>query len=118
MTVQTKNFKPYELTCSCCGASGVQQWALDKLQGLRDEVGRPLAITSAYRCANHPNEASKTKPGEHFNGVAFDIHVTNGAERMQIVQLGIKHGAKGIGVANGFVHLDWRDAVVPVMWVY
>ena len=118
MTVETKNFKAAELKCSCCGADGVKQWALDKIQAVRDDANRPLVLTSAYRCANHPDEAKKPKPGQHKKGVGFDIKVNNGVERMQLVELGIKHGAKGIGVARGFVHLDWRNSSVPVMWVY
>lgn len=113
----TKNFASDELACKCCGEHGVQKYALDRLQEIRDAVGRPLKITSAYRCANHPNEKHKAKPGTHNHGIAFDIAVSNGAERYEIIKQGLLHGARGIGVAKGFVHLDWRQGA-SVSWVY
>ena len=117
MSASSKNFAADELKCSCCGSYGVQQWALDKLQQVRTEADRPLTITSSYRCPNHPVEAKKTKAGTHAQGIAFDVYVANGAERYQIMALGLKHGAKGIGLAKSFVHLDWRDTT-KVAWTY
>jgi uncharacterized protein YcbK (DUF882 family) len=117
MPASSKNFSADELTCSCCGSHGVQQSALDHLQEVRESAGRPLTITSSYRCPNHPVEAKKSKPGTHAQGIAFDVYVGNGAERFEIIQLGLKHGATGIGVAKSFVHLDWRNST-PVSWVY
>ena len=115
--VETKNFSSEELTCSCCGDSGVEQWALDKLQEIRDNLGRPLKITSAYRCSNHPIEARKKVPGSHNQGTAFDIYYSNGAELHQLVSQGVLKGAVGIGIAKNFVHLDWRTGT-PVGWTY
>ena len=120
--VKTKNFNPAydtKLACSCCGRYEVSQEALDKLQKVRDLCNRPLRITSGYRCENHPEEAKKSKGGSHTHGVAFDIAVSNGAERNQVVRQGILAGAKGIGIANTFVHLDFfEDRTVEVMWCY
>ena len=114
---ESENFKADELTCSCCGKSGVQQWALDKLQTIRDEYNKPMRITSSYRCSNHPVERVKTKAGTHNQGIAFDVAVSGGAERYELVSLGIKHSANGIGVDRNFVHLDFRDTA-RVVWVY
>ena len=114
---ESKNFKSEELACSCCGEEHIQQWALDKLQGVRNAVGRPLIITSAYRCENHPVESRKKKAGTHNQGIAFDIHVSNGAERYQIITQGLLAGATGIGVAKTFIHLDWRNDT-PMSWTY
>jgi uncharacterized protein YcbK (DUF882 family) len=95
----------------------MQKEAVDLLQKVRDIVGRPLQITSAYRCENHPVESRKEKPGTHNQGIAIDIYATNGAERYEIITAGLKVGATGIGVAKKFVHLDFRDGV-PVCWTY
>ena len=114
---KSKNFSSDELKCSCCGEESIQQWALDNLQFIRDDACRPLKINSAYRCENHPEEAKKAKGGTHTKGIAFDIAVHGGAERMEIIKLGLKHGATGLGVADSFVPLDWRDGV-PGSWKY
>ena len=113
----SKNFSSNELKCSCCGDEYVEQWALDKLQAIRNSVNRPLIITSAYRCSQHPNEISKTKAGTHSQGIAFDIAVSNGAERYQLIAQGLLHGATGIGVDKNFIHLDFRGTI-PVVWTY
>lgn len=115
--IESKNFTASELTCSCCGKSGVQQWALDKLQQVRDSYLRPMTITSAYRCDEHPIEKAKSKGGTHNQGIAFDIYVGSGAERYELIMCAMLCGASGIGVENNFVHLDWRDST-PVMWGY
>ena len=115
----SKNFSESELKCSCCGQSGVQQWALDKLQAIRDEYNKGMTITSSYRCSSHPVEARKGsgKAGTHNQGIAFDVYVSNGAQRYELVSLAIKHGANGIGVEKNFIHIDFRDTT-RVVWVY
>jgi zinc D-Ala-D-Ala carboxypeptidase len=113
----TKNFDASEFVCSCCGSYGIKKEVVDKLQEIRTMADRPLTITSAYRCSNHPVEAKKSKPGTHNQGIAVDIHVNSGAERYELITLGLLLGAKGIGVAKTFIHLDWRDGD-GVTWVY
>ena len=113
----SKNFTSNELRCSCCGDEHVQQWALDKLQAIREELGRPLSVTSAYRCENHPVESRKKKAGTHNKGIAFDIFVGDGALRYQLISTAIKHGANGVGVSRSFIHIDFRDTT-PVVWTY
>jgi uncharacterized protein YcbK (DUF882 family) len=89
-----------------------------KLDELRERVGFPFIITSGYRDATHPAEARKAEPGTgtHCQGIAADIAVSNGFERMNIVHEAIKMGFS-IGVARTFVHVDDRKTT-PVMWTY
>jgi len=90
---------------------------LAKLDKLREECGFPFTITSGYRDPSHPNEARKEKPGTHSQGIAADIAVSNGFERMNIVQNALKLGFGGIGVARTLIHVDTRDTT-PVTWTY
>lgn len=91
---------------------------LEKLDLLREKCGFPFRITSGYRDATHPAEARKAEPGTgtHCQGIAADIAVSNGFERMNIVHEAIKMGFS-IGVARTFVHVDDRKTT-PVMWTY
>lgn len=119
----TPNFPAKELRCKCPRCQGLQPNhcspdALLKLQAIREEFGKPMALTSAYRCENHPEEAKKARPGQHTNGVAFDVLLPWGADRMKLLQLAVKHGAKGFGFANSFIHIDFRDATVATSWGY
>lgn len=44
------NFSPAEIACRCTGKLLVNEPALDKLQALRDRLGKPLIVRSAYHC--------------------------------------------------------------------
>ena len=61
--------------------------------------------------------ASKEKGGTHTQGIAADIAVSDGVQRMTIVKEALEMGFGGIGVARTFVHVDMR-ATTPVMWTY
>ena len=125
MRVETKNFNPdsdVKLICTCghhlCDKRSVRQVVLDRVQRLREEIGRPLTITSGGRCIHHPNEIHRTKPADHQKGIAVDISVSGGVARDELVRLGIKHGFNAIGIAKTFVHLGYRHGEQSVMWVY
>ena len=122
MSQSRPHFKESEWNCKCAVCNKVMphkmdQAVMDKVEQLRVLAGRPLSLSSAYRCAKHPSEAKKATPGQHNKGLAVDVAVADGAQRMQIIKLGLELGATGIGVANSFVHLDWRKST-PVVWTY
>lgn len=110
-------FKPHELACKCCGAQGCAPSAVEALNELREAYGKPIVLTSAYRCRKHPVEAKKSKPGQHSLGVAFDIRVKDGAEAFTLMKLAFEKGWRGIAFGNGFVHVDMREGT-PVTWRY
>jgi len=110
-------FKPEEFNCSHSGANGMSRDFIIRLEHLRAACGFPFVITSGYRSVDHPVEAKKAKAGTHAQGIAADIKVTSGAQRFIIVQKALELGFDGIGIANGFVHVDTRQTT-PVMWTY
>ena len=112
-----KYFKREEFNCTHTNKNEMDDAFLAKLDQLREECGFPFRITSGYRDATHPNEARKEKPGTHNQGIAADIAVSNGFERMNIVHNALKLGFGGVGVAKSFVHVDTRTTT-PVMWTY
>lgn len=109
----TENFPVEELRCKCAECKGerpneVNADALRALQAVRTRYGKPMKLTSAYRCAKHPVEAVKAKPGTHHEGIAFDIAVPWGRDRMKLIKLALAEGFQGFGFANGFLHIDYR----------
>ena len=90
---------------------------LERLDELRHRVGFPFVITSGFRSVNHSAEINKAQPGTHTQGIAADIRVTNGADRMKLVHEALEMGFGGIGIGNGFIHIDDRETT-PVMWTY
>ena len=117
--MESTHFKAAELRCHHCGCEGVRRELLDVLESLRANAG-PLKVNSAYRCAQHPIEARKPKPGRHARGIAVDLAPLGISLRSfyEIVREEIR--VKGIGVnhADGYIHVDIRESAKPVLWVY
>jgi zinc D-Ala-D-Ala carboxypeptidase len=117
------NFKAAEFLCSHCKGEGITPALLDKLQAMRTEYGKPMTITSGYRCPQHPIEAKKDTPGAHALGMAADIGV-QGAEAHRVLALAFKHGFSGIGVqqkgTGRFIHVDVCSTELPrpSVWSY
>jgi uncharacterized protein YcbK (DUF882 family) len=117
---ESKNFSREELKCSFSGECEIEEDALEKLQALRDEWGKPIKLSSAYRSAENPRERTKkTGPGYHHGvngngGQAFDVLIA-GEDVPPFIALAIKHGFRGIGVNQKgewnqrFIHIDTRD---------
>lgn len=117
---ETKNFKDSEWRCKCgCNQPHkMDSGTMLKVQALREIYGKPLTLTSAWRCKNHPSESRKKSPGQHNKGAAVDIAVTSGNMAYKLIKIALTDlGCKGFAVGNGFVHLDWREAT-PVTWKY
>lgn len=121
MKISWKDFSARELQCSCCGKLNPNREfivLMNMVQDLRDRVGFPMAVTSAYRCKNHPIEAKKASPGQH-SIAAIDLGVSR--EKAYIVlREAMKMGFTGIGVnqkgGGRFIHLDIREN--PTVWSY
>ena len=113
------NFSEAEFRCSHCGKQAMRPEFLSKLQALRNAYKRPMAVTSGYRCPDHPIEKVKATPGMHTTGLACDIGV-QGADAHEVLRLAMQMGFTGIGVqqkgTGRFIHLDTRPA--PTVWSY
>lgn len=116
------NFTAEEFNCKHCGANGMNSTFMHRLQKLRDSYGKPMIITSGYRCRAHPIELAKTLPGAHTTGQAADIAVT-GQNAHLLLKLALLHGFSGIGVQQKgdgrFLHLDTLvESPRPNVWSY
>lgn len=83
---------------------------MDRLEDLRVAYGRPMSLSSAYRCAAHNAAVSSTgTDGPHTTGRAVDVLVS-GPEAFKLIQLAVSRGFTGIGVKQKgdgrFIHLD------------
>lgn len=121
MEAKAEFFKASELRCKCSKCNGqvpheMKQFFLTELDFLRECYG-PITLTSAYRCAQHPEERKKQHPGNHNKGIAVDIKVGSGSEAYQLMAIAFHLGFTGIALGDGFLHLDWRDSI-PTTWTY
>ena len=112
-----KFFRLEEFNCTHTNLNSMDLAFIHRLDELRERVGFPMIVTSGYRDATHPAEARKSQPGTHNQGIAADIAVSNGFERMNLVHEALKMSFGGIGVSKSFIHIDDRKTT-PVMWTY
>lgn len=121
MPESTKHFDIGEARCRCgkCGGSAeIVPGLFPALERLRASLGgRPVTITSAYRCPQH--ELTIQRPGsQHAKGTAADIMVV-GRTAAEVfaaaVSLGIFTGL-GLYQVKGHVHVDLRSSD-PAIWV-
>ncbi|MEG3619591.1 D-Ala-D-Ala carboxypeptidase family metallohydrolase [Magnetovibrio sp. PR-2] len=92
--------------------------AREKLQLLRDRIGKPLRINSSYRCAVHNKNVGGVDGSKHLEGIAFDISLRTGDFTLEeIRELAFREGWTGFGYYDTFIHLDDRDGRI-VEWDY
>ena len=114
-----KYFHESEFRCRETGENDMKPEFIHMLDELRERCGFPFTITSGFRSVHHTAERNKPagKKGTHTQGIACDIAVSNGVERMKIVKEALALQFPGVGVAKSFVHVDMRTTT-PVMWTY
>jgi len=122
-------FELDELKCKCgnCGSAGMEMddSFMQKIIILREELGFPFCVSSAYRCPKHNTSVSSTgMAGPHTTGKAMDI-VVHGEEAYRLVKKAVLHDFSGIGVSQKgirrFIHLDSLekpDYPRPNIWSY
>ena len=72
-----RNFSPAEIACRGTGQLKLHPEALDRLQALRDRLGKPLIVRSAYRTPEHNRRVGGAPRSKHMEGMAFDISMAN-----------------------------------------
>ena len=103
----------------------MDQAFLVRLEQLRRAFGKPMRLSSAYRCPNYNARISKTgRDGPHTTGRAVDVLIS-GEDAYRLVQLALEHGFTGIGIAQRgpherrFIHLDDLEGPTrPWVWSY
>ena len=111
-----KYFTLDEFVCSETGEQDMCPEFLKALSHLRQICDFPFIITSGFRSKNHSPEKSKKTPGNHTLGIAADVAVSGGLQRMAIVKHASAMGMS-VGIAKTFVHVDIRKT--PAMcWCY
>ena len=76
MTKLSKDFEVWEFACSCgCGYEDIDPKLVEKLQMLRDLVGKPIVVTSGCRCKAYNKHIGGVSNSPHLLGLAADIQV-------------------------------------------
>jgi zinc D-Ala-D-Ala carboxypeptidase len=101
------NFSPAEIASRGDGKLLINEAALDKLQALRDRLGKPLIVRSAYRSPEHNRAVGGAKRSKHLIGAAFDIAMEN-HDPVVFEAAAREVGFLGFGFypRSGFMHVD------------
>lgn len=103
------SFSPQELACRGTGKLMIVPEAMDKLQALRDRLGKPMIINSGYRSPEHNRAVGGAAGSMHMQGIAFDVRMDN-HDPDAYIAAALAVGFKGIGTypKQNFVHVDAR----------
>lgn len=125
--MESKHFKDHELKCKHCGENHMKKEFLDRLEDIRRAYGKPISVSSGYRCPSYNARISRTGlSGPHTTGSAIDIAIS-GKDAYLLVRLAMIHGMTGIGINQKgnwdkrFIHIDMceQDNIPrPRVWSY
>jgi lysozyme family protein len=105
----SKDFHLSEFECRCgCRTTVVNGDHVKNMQRLRDLLGKPVHITSGYRCPTHNRAVGGATNSQHLYGNACDI-VVDGLKAREVYDIADKMQVfNGIGKYVSFTHVDSR----------
>jgi hypothetical protein len=113
-------FEDNELMCKC----GCEELTFDAdfkntLNHVRHLYGKPIYITSGYRCHKHNKAVGGKDNSAHTKGLAVDMKCENSKDRYELIGIFYRLGIERIGVSGKFLHID-KDTTKPspVIWTY
>ena len=105
------SFSQREIACKGTGSIQINEDALDKLQALRDRLGKPLVLTSAYRSPEHNRKVGGAKNSLHMQGIAFDVRMDNhDPHEFEAAARAVGFTGFGYYRKSGFMHIDTGPA--------
>lgn len=110
-----KNFQYKEFDChgqGCCSTTIIDEKLVEYVQKIRDHFGKPVNITSPYRCEVHNKRVGGATKSYHMRGQAADI-VVQGVSSREVAKYAESIGILGIGLYETskdgyFTHIDTR----------
>lgn len=104
----SRNFKLYEFECHDGNSEvKVDPELVEKLQALREKLGRTVVITSGYRTPEYNAKIGGVSDSQHIRGKAADIKVASVSPE-KVAQAAEEIGFDGIGIYDTFTHVDVR----------
>lgn len=126
MAEAVRHFTLDEFKCAHCGANKMDAVFLAEVDELRHQYGKPLTVSSGYRCPTHNAAVSETgATGPHTTGRAVDFLIDR-SNAYALLKLALMMGFTGIGINQKggarFLHLDNLPNAPgqprPTIWSY
>jgi len=119
----TKNFNAKEFYSHCVDVLGshyLDERLINAMQFIRDYYNVPVFITSSYRSVLCNTIAGGALNSQHLKGLAIDFdfkneniqkkYINDILNKASIYYSLLSYGINGIGLYNGFNHIDTRDS--------
>jgi len=108
------------MACPCCGACSMDDSYMYKLVRVRDTLGKPMPVTSGYRCKRHNESVGGSPNSAHLRGRAADIDIKGLSEEDQVKLLGLAYhfNIKGWGINDKKSHFIHLDDTRTRLWTY
>ena len=115
----TANFDLEEYACNCgCGRSDIKAELVDKIQQVRDTLGRSIRINSGFRCERHNGNIGASETSSHIGGWAADLQTKGSAARYELL-VAVMQVFDRVGIAKNFIHVDVdANKTAGVVWTY
>ncbi len=81
---------------------------MEKVERLRAIYGKPMHVSSAYRCLPHNKAVGGGEKSMHLVGRAIDFKVASDAERFEILRIAVGLFG-GVGIMKNAIHVDDRQ---------
>lgn len=110
----SKYFNSNELRCSCskCEEQHISSKLLELLDEVREKYGKPIKVTSGYRCPAHNIAIGGRSASSHVSGLAADIQpmIVTLDELDLLYEICFEvFDNIGDGRIKRFIHVDVRD---------
>lgn len=111
----TAHFDTSEFACKCgtCVENSIDSAFVEKLEDVRIQFGKPISVSSGYRCPSHNKDVGGVSGSSHPAGIAADIQPEEKTkENFDTLYnlLYTKFDNIGDGRNKGFIHVDDRPA--------
>lgn len=103
----------FQCTCNNCKDQFISPQLIEKLEEVRKKYGKPINITSGYRCPAHNVEVGGKVGSSHVSGLAADITpaLMNLDELDELYEICYNiFDNIGDGRNKKFIHVDVREA--------
>jgi len=116
---EIRYFKAEEFACRHCEKVKIESRLIELLDALREHMGKPIVITSAYRCHVHNRRIGGVPNSAHVRGYAVDVKCTNSLDRQKMLEFLLSRGVERIGIHPAFIHFDLDpNKPSPRVWLY
>jgi zinc D-Ala-D-Ala carboxypeptidase len=114
-----KFFKLIDSACPCCNEVIPEEHPIWRYaDGIREKVGKPITITSGYRCKAYNSSLKNAAPtSKHTLKCALDLSTSNlgSVDKFKIVEYAIMAGLR-IGIYQDHIHIDYSPEELNALW--